>query len=103
MVFTKYTTKQKSDDINVLVNAIKEISIQNKAIRTVSRSYNIDKSKLSRYIKKVGESGIDVSTATDESLTQFFTELIADRYTAGKTVSIFFHLICSFQSFFFHL
>ena len=40
-------------DFDALVNAMKAIKIENKSIRSTGRDYNIDKSSLLRYVKKL--------------------------------------------------
>lgn len=52
-------------DINALVAAVKEVTIEKKALRAVGISYNIDKSKLSRYISKLKAENLDPTTASD--------------------------------------
>ncbi|XP_068142279.1 zinc finger protein 577-like [Drosophila tropicalis] len=78
------TTNKSAMDVNRLVSAVKAIVIQNRAMRSVGRDYNIDKSKLSRYISKLNEANLDPSTATDEELAEFLA-MISGK-TGGKTI-----------------
>jgi len=50
---TYKNTPKPETNITELLAAIKEIVIENKSIRTVSKSYNICRMKLSRCIEKM--------------------------------------------------
>ena len=74
----------KSADINAIVAAIKEVTIEKKSLRSVGQAYDIDKSKLSRYISKLTQAMLDPDS--NEQLVNFVSSLIVSGQTDGKTV-----------------
>lgn len=83
----KYNSKtSKPADINAIVGAIKEVTIEKKSLRSVGQAYKIDKSKLSRYISKLTQA-LDPSTASNEQLVNFVSSLSGQ--TGEKTVCCF--------------
>lgn len=74
-------------DIDALVAAIKDVMILNEKIRAVGRSYNIDKSRLSRYISQIKEADLDPLTVSNDEFTEFVSSLCGN--TRGKTVCSF--------------
>lgn len=81
--YAKTSCKQQIN-INTLVAAINDISIKKKSIRSVARAYQIDKSKLFRYIAKSKDVNLDLSNASDAKLTGFLSLL--NGKSCGKMV-----------------
>jgi len=76
-----------------MVAAIKEVLINKKSQRSVAKAYNINDTKLHRYISELRNKNIDPATATNEQLADFVTTKC--NATGGRTVcyfiSIHFH------------
>ncbi|XP_033228833.1 uncharacterized protein LOC117180445 [Belonocnema kinseyi] len=77
-------SRKPTIDANALVAAVKEILIEKKALRSVARAYNIDKSRLFRYISKLNDSNLDPSTASEEKLIEFLSSLSTT--SGGRTI-----------------
>ncbi|XP_031620891.1 uncharacterized protein LOC116339259 isoform X2 [Contarinia nasturtii] len=83
----RYKTEPKQmakENIDKFLAAIKAIAIQKKSLRAVSKSLNIDKSKLFRYMAKMKEENLDPATASNDKLFDFVTKLSGK--TGGKTI-----------------
>ena len=86
-----YKSRPKPEtNITELLAAIKEIAIENKSIRTVSKLYNICRMKLSRCIEKMTVANLGIETESDDKLVDFLTKQSSK--TGGKTVSCFISL-----------
>jgi len=83
---TYKSTPKPEINITKLLAAIKEIAIENKSIRTVSKSYNICRMKLSRCIEKMTVANLDIETESDD-IVDFLTKQSSK--TGGKTVNCF--------------
>lgn len=55
--------KAEKIDLDALLEAIKELKINGKSIRSVASQYNIPKSNLSRYISNLTANNVDFATA----------------------------------------
>ncbi|XP_033221237.1 uncharacterized protein LOC117175639 [Belonocnema kinseyi] len=77
-------SRKPTIDAKALVAAVKEILIEKKALRSVARAYNIDKSRLFRYISKLNDSNLDPSTASEEKLIEFLSSLSTT--PGGRTI-----------------
>lgn len=79
-----YAKTESSVDFANVADAIKKIKIDKNSIRTVAAADKIPKSNLARYIKKIDEANIDVSTATNDELIEFLKVCVKH---GAKTVS----------------
>lgn len=62
--------------------------------RQIAEGFKVDRSKLQRYMKKIKEAKLDLSTISDENLCDFISDL--SKATRGKTVFIHFIFIFIF-------
>lgn len=84
----KYSaTGKPAIDINALVAAIKEVTIEKKGLRSVGRAYNIASTNFVRYISKLKMANVDPSTASNKKLVEFISTLSSK--TGAKTVCCF--------------
>lgn len=70
-------TRQEEKNIFALINAVKEVEVKKKSIRSTSKSYGIPFKSLSRYIKKINERIPDLSTADDATLEKNLNAIIS--------------------------
>lgn len=70
----KMSVEKNNDDFDALIKAIKQCLIENKAIRSTARQFNIAHSTLSRHVKKVTTEFVDISTIDDDVLMDFVRE-----------------------------
>lgn len=70
-------------DTRVLLSAIKEVKLQNKKYCTVAKAYNIPKSSLHRYLKRLDKDVADISQIGDDA---FLTILTRCSSFTGPTV-----------------
>lgn len=88
----KRKTEHGVSDYSVLLKAVKEIKNEKKSIRATSKTYNIPKTSLLRYVRKVNSKFDDISRVTDA--------VIMDQLRCISSNSIGKHLI-SFENVFF--
>ena len=99
MLRYKYSLHKKpAIDVDAMVAAMKEVMIDKKSQRSVAKAYNINDTKLHRYISELKRKNIDPATASDEKLADFVTT--KSSVTGGKTVCYFisinlFLIFCS--------
>lgn len=67
-----YTKQKKSIDCAVLVDAVRDIKVNKKSILSVANACGIPHATLSRYVAKVENADLDVATASNELLMDFF-------------------------------
>ncbi|XP_018360824.1 PREDICTED: uncharacterized protein LOC108759735 isoform X2 [Trachymyrmex cornetzi] len=81
----KYGAKKKpAINVDAMVAAMKEVMIDKKSQRSVAKAYNINDTKLHRYISDLKSKNIDPATATNEQLVDFVTTKC--NVTGGRTV-----------------
>ncbi|XP_018400852.1 PREDICTED: uncharacterized protein LOC108778227 [Cyphomyrmex costatus] len=81
----KYGSKKKpAIDVDAMVAAMKEVMNDKKLQCSVAKAYNINDTKLHRYISDLKSKNIDPATATNEQLTDFVTTKC--NVTGGRTV-----------------
>lgn len=84
--------KRKTDrgvsDFDALLIAIKEIKLNKKSIRSTAMKYNIPKSSLARYIRKINAEIHDISLFDDDELMKVVRRAAA--YNAEMNVSCLF-------------
>lgn len=71
----KRKTDQGVSDFDALMRAIKEIKVNKKPITTVARAYNVPKSSMFRYIKKLDAIVPDIAELDDDELTSKIREI----------------------------
>ena len=61
-------TEHGISDFDTFLNAIKAIKVEKKSIRSTAHDYSIDKSSLSRYVKKLDKEVPDITKVSDANL-----------------------------------
>lgn len=80
-----------AEEIKNLVGAIRALSIKSGTHRKIAEGFNVEKSKMARYLKKIEEAGLDLTTTSDQKLFDFVSDL--SNVSTGKTVFInLFHI-----------
>lgn len=95
----KSVSNKPVTDARNMVEAIKEIALENKSLRSISDKYKVGRSTLQRYITKVEAAKLDPATVSKEQLFDFVSS-ISDK-VGGKTVSYSIAFVSSFCFFFF--
>lgn len=89
----KNVPSKPDHEIEDLVDAIKAVMLEKKAKKTVAAAFKIPRTTLRRYISKVEEAQLDISSATDQNLFEFVFNL--SEKSGGKKVCTL-TLICFF-------
>ncbi|XP_017050190.1 uncharacterized protein LOC108094242 [Drosophila ficusphila] len=66
-----YGKYDKKIDYEAVVEAIKQMDKNEKSIRVIAKTYNVPRATLSRYMGKLQDANIDVSTASDDTMITF--------------------------------
>ncbi|XP_055308969.1 uncharacterized protein LOC129572878 [Sitodiplosis mosellana] len=68
--------KAENIDLDALLEAIKEVKINGKSIRSVASQYNIPKSNLSRYISNLTANNVDFATADANDIKNMIAPMV---------------------------
>ena len=79
-------TEHGISDFDTFLNAIKAIKVEKKSIRSTAHDYSIDKSSLSRYVKKLDKEVPDITKVSDADLL-----VIVRRIGSYATTKMVFH------------
>lgn len=83
----KKVSSKPSNDVRNMVDAIKEVTLENRTLRSIAEKYKVGRSRLQRYISRIEAANLDPATVPDEQLFEFVSSL-SDR-VGGKTVGLF--------------
>lgn len=67
----RYYAKKSTVDYKNILEAIKQVIIHGLSARSVAEQYEMSNATLSRYIRKLNEANLDVSTASVALLLDF--------------------------------
>lgn len=89
----KYSNVPSTPDheIQDIIDAIKAVVIENVPKYQAAKSFQVDRSKLRRYMSKLEEANLNVETATNKQLFDFIYALTEK--TGGKMVRILIETI----------
>jgi len=70
-----YAKQEPSIDFTDVLQAIKEVKMYNMSIWQVTAAHNIPKSNLARYIAKLNEAAVDVSTENNDVMVDLLKDI----------------------------